>query len=143
MQLCEESTSSSQGCHTSDTDTDIEAQIDSPVPDLKLPTPSGLVKECVCPVCSSVIFSGLQLIAHMKLVHRGIKPYCCEQCDSSFNNLHAKSSHVSLVHQAKLVKCKHCDHATVTRAQMHQHVRKHTKGFHCKTCSRAFQNKKQ
>ncbi len=78
MQLCEESTSSSQGCHTSDTDTDIEAQIDSPVPDLKLPTPSGLVKECVCPVCSSVIFSGLQLIAHMKLVHRGIKPYCCE-----------------------------------------------------------------
>ncbi len=142
-QLCQESTSSSQGHCTSDTDTDIEAQIDSPILDLKLPIPARIAKEHVCPVCSCVIFSGLQLIAHMKLAHRGMKPYCCEQCGSSFNNLHTKSSHVSLVHQAKLVKCKHCDYATVTRAQMHQHVWKHTRGFHCKTCSRSFQNKKQ
>ena len=36
--------------------TDVEAQIEAPVLDPKLPTPSGVAKERVCPMCSNVIF---------------------------------------------------------------------------------------
>ncbi len=86
-------------------------------------------------------FLGLALIRHMKSVHKMVKPYKCEKCDSYFNNLWEMSSHVATVHRPKKVQCKHYLYSTMTRSKM-RHVHRHTKGFHCVTCNSLFQTDK-
>ena len=104
--------------HASDTDTDVDFQFSSQVHDHKLPNCSGVAKARVCPVCSADIFSGLALIRHMKSVHKVVKPYKCEKCDSCFNNLQKMSSHVAMVHRPKTVRYKHCQYSTTTHSKM-------------------------
>ncbi len=86
--FCDSEVSDSpQGHRASDTDMDIEAQMHAPKVMLPQPTPSGVAKEHVCPVCTQMIFSGLQLISHMRSAHKDKKPYLCNLCGAAFNNL--------------------------------------------------------
>ncbi len=125
--------------HASDTDTDVDFQFSSQVCDHKLPDYSGVAKARVCPVCSADIFLGLALIRHMKSVHKVVKPYKCEKCNSCFNNLWEMSSYVAMVHRPKTVRCKHCQYSMTMHSKMRQHVCKHMKGFCCSTCNGSFQ----
>ena len=134
--------SSKEPRHDSDMDTDVDFQFSSQEHDHQLPNCLGVAKARVCPVCSVDIFSGLALIRHMKFVHKAVKPYKCEKCDSCFNNLQEMSSHVATVHRLKTVRCKHCQYSTTMCSKMRQHVCKHTKGFHCSTCNSSFQTER-
>ncbi len=80
-------------------------------------------------VCGLEIFSGLALIHHMHNVHPDMKPYLCEMCESSFNNLKEVSSHKSVVRRKAEVGCKFCPYRSTTKACMRQHVRIHSKGL--------------
>ena len=91
---------------SSQTDTDVNAMMDSKQENPVLHETSGVAKTCVCPVCGLEIFSGLALIRHMRSVHPDMKPYLCEMCESSFNNLKEVSSHKSVVHRKAEVACK-------------------------------------
>ena len=117
----------------------MDYQICDPV----LPHSPGRAKTCVCPICSKEIFSGLALITHMKTLHKGIKPYKCEQCTSVFNNLHTLSNHATVVHGKKCIQCKQCSYKASTKAKMRQHVRKHSKGFRYSVCQHSFLTKSQ
>ncbi len=110
--------SSSIGCCTSDTDTDVEELFDAKMSGPVLPRSPGKAKARVCPVCSTELFSGLVLINHMKIAHPNVQLYKCEKCTSNFNNLQALSCHVSVVHSWKKVMCKMCDYKSL----MQQHV---------------------
>ena len=89
-------------------------------------------------MCGEEICSRLALNCHMRRYHLGIKPYLCEQCDSSFNNLKEVSSHKSVVHRQAAVKCCFCDYKYMTKARMHQHVRIHSKGLRYQFCPKSF-----
>ncbi len=102
--------------------------MDAPDKCVKLPPDSGTTKECVCPVCDIAIFSGLALICHLQSQHPDSRSYVCDQCGSSFNTTKNLSSHISLIHREPEVKCHFCVYCTMSRAQMHHHVRTHTKG---------------
>ena len=78
----------------------------------------------------------------MKSVHKAVKPYKCEKCDSCFNNLWEMSSHIAMVHRPKTVRCKHCQYSTTIYSIMRQHVCTHTKGFCCLTCNSSFQTER-
>ncbi len=93
-------------------------------------------------MCSEEIFSGLELIWHLRQFHKGVWPYKCESCESTFNNFKEMSSHKANVHRPCKVWCKHCEHIMTTRAKMWQHVWKHTKGFCCTTCKCSFQSER-
>ena len=108
--------STQDGQHKLDTNTDIEALMDYKVKDPVLPNSPGRAKVHVCPVCSQELPLGLALIDHLKTFHKDVKSYKCEHCTSAFNNLRAMSSHVSIVHQKKQVKCKVCPYQTLMHA---------------------------
>ncbi len=118
----------SPSLHTSSTETETELLMDTLDKCVKLPSDPGTAKECVCPVCDIVIFSGLALIHHLQSQHPDSRSYVCDQCGSSFNTTKNLSSHISLIHREPEVKCHFCAYCTMSRAQMHHHVHTHTKG---------------
>ncbi len=106
-----------------------------------LPEASGTAKTRVCPMCNAEIYSGLELIRHIKLQHPSIRPYkCekCEKCDSTFNNLKEMNNHKSVEHRAASSVCKFCDYKCTTKARMRQHARIHSKGLKCMHCPKTF-----
>ncbi|XP_064080293.1 longitudinals lacking protein, isoforms H/M/V-like isoform X25 [Macrobrachium nipponense] len=64
-----------------------------------LPSPVGSVGVC-CPICG-VHFSGkyhkYNLKRHMD-IHRGVRPFSCEQCGHQFNRRHNLDRHMERVH---------------------------------------------
>ena len=125
---------------SSATDTDVEHMMDFPRSDPVLPETAGVAKTCMCPVCNTEIYSGLALQCHMHMEHKGIKPYKCDQCNSSFNNLKEISNHKSVVHRVASISCKFCNyHCRPTmKARMWQHSWVHSKGLKCNHCPKMF-----
>ncbi len=60
---------------------------------------------------------------------------------NSFINRADLQSHTSNVHAEKKIKCKHCEHRTVTKAKMQLHVCIHTTGNKCAKCGRKYPTK--
>ncbi len=91
-----------------------------------------------CSVCDMGLPLGIALCRHMRLVHPHDKLYSCKDCGSMYNNLKELSSHHSNVHWAAIVSCAKCDYASISKAWMRQHVRRHTTGFICQKCGKGF-----
>ena len=82
----------------------------SNVPERDHTRPGGRASPQLCCVCKVGLKSKTALASHLKLFHLAAQPYRCSHCDSAFNNAPDLSSHVSNSHQAKKVKCKHCEY---------------------------------
>ncbi len=72
--------------------------------------PGGKASPQLCCVCKHGMKSKTALAAHLKLFHPTVQLYSCTFCASAFNNAPDLLSHVSNSHQAKRVKCKHCNY---------------------------------
>ncbi len=92
----------------------------------------------ICPVCQMDLPSGMALFHHLWAQHPMDRPYSCDTCGHTFNNLKELSSHRSNMHKAKKVSCTRCDYATTTKAKMRQHVRTHMTGALRPQCGCSF-----
>lgn len=54
-------------------------------------------KRYTCDICSSTFFHATNLNSHIKVVHKGIRPHACPQCDKRFPNAFSLKRH-SLSH---------------------------------------------
>ncbi len=82
----------------------------SDVPERDHARSGGRALPQLCCVCRVGLRSKTVLVSHLKLFHPAARPYSCPYCDSAFNNAPDLSSHISNLHQAKKVKCKHCEY---------------------------------
>ncbi len=120
---------------SSDTDPDQLIDDDLEKPMMLL---SGCLKAWICPVCQQESESGLALERHLKSLHLLSCLYPCDRYSSVFNNCRELSSHIANVHNMKKVHCKECPYVSVLRAQMRQHVCRHTHGHRCRKCTKQF-----
>ncbi len=63
--------------HASSMETETELLMEGPARMVTLPPGAGMAKERICPVCDSVIFSGLVLIHHLRSEHPDSCSYVC------------------------------------------------------------------
>ncbi len=71
-----------------------------------------------CPVCGCDLVLGMALYRHLHSEHPSEKPYSCNSCQNSLNNLKELSSHRSNIYQPCNVSCNECDYTTTTHAKM-------------------------
>ncbi len=69
-------------------------------------------------LCRVGLKSQTALNFHLKQCHPDQRPNHCIECMNSFVNRADLQSHTSNVHTEKKIKCKHCEHRTVTKAKM-------------------------
>ena len=95
----------------------------------------------LCMFCRVSLQSRTALNFHLKQCHPDQRPYHCIECMNSFVNKADLQSHTSNVHAEKKIKCKHCEHRTVTKAKMQLHVCLYTSRNKCDKCGRKYPTK--
>ena len=80
-------------------------------------------KKQLCPICNKQIGKDY-LILHMKHVHKKVKDYECDLCESSFTRPIGLQEHKSTIHNRELnYKCKHCGKSFGFQANLIRHER--------------------
>lgn len=101
-----------------------------------------------CSVCKKEFPSKSRLTAHMEM-HKEKPKYFCDKCGKSFKNPHKLAIHLEFMHTeyfdaiADNFQCKLCEHETLSRELILQHVNTnhlHISTFLCHICGKSFMN---
>jgi len=97
-----------------------------------------------CDICGIGFGKKCNLVAHER-VHRGERPYVCEECGKDFPIPSSLLTHVNQSHKAHKKKwsCSICSQAFVSKSHLEIHKRTHTKEkpWVCDTCGNRFSTK--
>ncbi|CAR27540.1 hypothetical protein ZYGR_0N00210 [Zygosaccharomyces rouxii] len=80
------------------------------------------------------------LTEHQDVVHRGIRPFKCNQCEESFTKQIHLERHLWLHTDERPFHCSQCGKGVVTQQHLKRHEITHTKSFKCTYpgCNEAF-----
>ncbi|KAJ6648572.1 Zinc finger protein, partial [Pseudolycoriella hygida] len=102
-------------------------------------------KKLSCQRCSKKFLTKVNLDAHIRVVHEGLKPYKCPHCEKEFGGIRAYKRHLMFKHEALEKKffpcvlpfaCETCPKTFLTKYQLKLHTMRHLniKPFVCPTC---------
>lgn len=80
------------------------------------------------------------LTDHQDIVHRGIRPFKCNQCEESFTRQVHLERHLWIHTDERPFHCSQCGKGVVTKQHLKRHELTHTKSFKCTYpgCTEAF-----
>ncbi|CAH1772404.1 unnamed protein product [Owenia fusiformis] len=78
-------------------------------------------KMFTCLECGKKLKTELYLEKHMNKIHRGIRPYMCDQCGASYGEEAELKTHMAR-HGAKTHVCSHCGYATADKGNYQSHM---------------------
>lgn len=88
--------------------------------------------------CDKAFARPSTLTEHQDIVHRGIRPFECNQCKESFTKQVHLERHLWLHTEERPFHCSHCGKGVITKQHLKRHELTHTKSFKCSFCSEAF-----
>lgn len=90
--------------------------------------------------CSKSFARPSTLTEHQDIVHRGIRPFKCNQCEESFTKQIHLERHLWLHTDERPFHCSQCGKGVVTKQHLKRHEITHTKSFKCTypDCNEAF-----
>ncbi|KAG5896104.1 hypothetical protein JTB14_006893 [Gonioctena quinquepunctata] len=99
-------------------------------------------REATCNVCGKILSCKKELVIH-KRTHpgfEGYKPYPCDICESSFNNIHHLKNHKRVHTGEKPFKCQYCGKGFSQQSCIKPHERIHTdsRPYVCEICDKKF-----
>ena len=96
----------------------------------------------ICKYCGKVCHFRKQLEEH-ELVHQGIKPWQCDQCQARFTKQANLITHQKIHTGVRPFMCEECPKSFVSKSQLVAHRRAHSdeRPFQCDVCSKAFKDK--
>ncbi|XP_054276818.1 zinc finger protein OZF-like isoform X2 [Macrosteles quadrilineatus] len=96
-----------------------------------------------CDICNKKFCGNPALRKHIRLFHTNIRPYTCEFCSKSFNQLCKLKYHIVSHASDKPVACEVCNKKFGNEKDIKIHMRVHTgeKPFACKICGKKFRQR--
>uniref|UniRef100_UPI003AB7C31D uncharacterized protein isoform X2 n=1 Tax=Stichopus japonicus TaxID=307972 RepID=UPI003AB7C31D len=98
------------------------------------------IKKYKCQICEEAFHEMSHLTEHEN-AHSSVQPFQCEHCNKFFGTEYSLRVHLKRMHTiGRLFKCQFCDKSYTQRANLINHVRRHTgeKPFQCRFCNKAF-----
>ena len=94
-----------------------------------------------CDICGKTYRCQRVLEEHLN-VHKGIKPFACENCGDKFSRKSVREKHILYKHtNDKKAKCVKCGKGFIDNSKLKDHVNvvhKKIKNFLCQFCKKAF-----
>ena len=103
-------------------------------------------KSIKCNLCSRGYSHQSNLDRHVKIVHKQLKPFQCEDCNFRCHQKYFLDKHIDLVHKnLKPFTCVFCNHKAGLKENMLNHVNavhKNLKRYSCNHCEDGFSSKR-
>ena len=95
----------------------------------------------VCTICE-LSFTAKQSLKYHLLMHKGEKPYKCDECGKAYSNKQSMYGHVKAHENMKteIYKCEECGRVFQSKSVLQKHTLTHTKErpFACSECDSTF-----
>jgi hypothetical protein len=78
-------------------------------------------------ICARKFVENHLLQTHIKLVHRGVREFACQQCGVCYSSAVDLKSHVINIHQKRKIKCEICNSLMGAKSYYRRHVLTHHK----------------
>lgn len=100
-------------------------------------------RSVLCDICKRSFSGNSALKKHVRLIHTDLRPYTCEFCSKSFNQLCKLKYHIVTHSSDKPVSCEICNKAFGNDKDIKIHMRTHTgeRPFQCNLCGKTFRQR--
>ncbi|XP_058121330.1 zinc finger protein weckle-like [Anopheles ziemanni] len=99
--------------------------------------------EFTCPICDKKFRRAINVKAHVRLVHDGIKPFICEECGRAFGSKGALKEHYVVHSDDRPFKCPHCPMTFKNQSRLKTHEDVHNETHYiCPYCGLQLKTKR-
>ncbi|KFB38477.1 AGAP009010-PA-like protein [Anopheles sinensis] len=99
--------------------------------------------EFTCPICDKKFRRAINVKAHVRLVHDGIKPFICEECGRAFGSKGALKEHYVVHSDARPFKCPKCPLTFKNQSRLKTHEDVHNETHYiCPYCGLQLKTKR-